>query len=81
MSGWRHVDELAGVCASWVSWKKGRCPCTTPTPDPASPCGYEGCWGKRWTHAWVSGQFLDESSHPHVPTRCNCGHPIERVDG
>lgn len=97
---WRHVDEdtipgLATFCDFEVrrdidpaTWWMEPCGCTTPTTDPASPCGFKSggpldipCgatgsddWHKRsfwWQEPWLY--------HPHLPTRCTCGHPIEPV--
>jgi hypothetical protein len=77
-------------------------PCNTPTPDPASPCGWTAwAWGtdtcatvgqsdRVHTHdAYCSNDEPGSGSpdectrdfaycHPHQPTRCTCGHPIER---
>ena len=51
-----------------------------PTPDPASPCGHPECEHDAratWTHP-PAGPYL-HGSHPHVPTRCTCGDPIEEA--
>ena len=72
---------LAPVESEWCDEHP---PCIDPQPDPASPCGYEGCplpedqpWhdmpGRQWSPV-LSPRF----SHPHVATRClNCGHGLE----
>lgn len=85
MTGWQHVElpTFPGMCAgcidemaqdSMTDYPHGiQLPCTTPTPDPTSPCGRLDChWSPAvaWPHAALS-------SHPHIPTRCTCGHPIE----
>ncbi len=77
MSGWRHVEQVtqhAGtrVCGNCYVENKV---CTTPTPDPASPC--RRCGRDLWNiaHPLIPGE--PRRDHPHQPTRCTCGHPIE----
>ena len=55
-----------------------------PTPDPASPCGYPGCIDPTGPDDEIvhcdpdCGPHTPEANgHPHAPTRCTCGHPIE----
>lgn len=69
----------------WLKPERRRhfiCGCTTPTPDPASPCDLEWCQhrGAYWWHTAlrVGGDHDQwDRLHPHQPTRCTCGHPIE----
>lgn len=77
MSGWRHkalYQEHPASLEDDASDKRSGCFCRTPTPDPASPCGYriDDC---------VCGRTQREHALPraHKPTRCTCQHPIERV--
>lgn len=77
MTTWRHARETVnfGWCLDC-----GLAPCTTSTPDPASPCGYPECEHDAratWTHP-PAGPYL-HGSHPYRPTRCTCGHPIEEA--
>ena len=75
MSGWRHGVECDDHGPSHCGFDGG-CRCTTPTPDPASPCAVCGVAGGR--HERVLG--LSPWCCPtHVPTRCACGHAIEKV--
>ncbi len=85
MSGWVHeqtVTQHAGtrVCGPCYLWNDI---CTTPTPDPSSPCGYRFDF---WTMTDVCEMPGDHPMHLYsnarmyhdfVPTRCTCGHPIE----
>jgi hypothetical protein len=79
MNGWVHVEQdfdgLGHRCSVPVGtiprrWGGFPCGCTTPTPDPASPCGYPGC---------PLPEGAPGIDHAHVPTRCTCGHAIEKV--
>lgn len=74
--------------------------CTTPDPDPASPCGFEesdifgacGMPDASWQHfrclvgpSDPEGPCPDpcpatSGCHPHIPTRCRCGHAITRTE-
>jgi hypothetical protein len=88
VSGWRHVEQVtqhAGtrVCGNCYVENKV---CTTPTPDPASPCGWTYGNGEpcdvpadRLIHPASTRPFYGLNTHDFVPTRCTCGHPIERV--
>lgn len=86
MSGWRHVERWDDdYCAAFVGTVDGcdySCGCDTPTPDPESPCGYEWCQrpASHWWHGPRQGPDHDQWDrlHPHQPTRCTCGHAIER---
>jgi hypothetical protein len=77
MSGWVHVErDSAGMCLM-LNPDESWCSCTTPTPDPSSPCGWRGRDGT-WEIPCRNGGTLHEGLlHPHQPTRCTCGHPIE----
>lgn len=85
MSGWRHTVLVGGDCGScWHESFQIGAPqdriCTAPIPDPASPCGFEGCEGWPGDHDFTVGRCQHppkHDCHPHVPTRCQCGHPIE----
>lgn len=82
---WVHEHEdarLPGACLECIAARTTFC--TTPTPDPASPCGYEykedgaPCGFRRS----MGGHEFVDADHPHQPTRCTCGHPIkEAADG
>lgn len=88
-SDWRH-GAMHGIGVKSGPNDGRRCRCTTPTPDPASPCGYNACdsdpfWHECATVPCVVDRFgyshPHEACHPHQPTRClTCGHPIERTD-
>lgn len=89
MNGWVHEDgDADGVCLVFIGihcekcMDPVQCLCNTPTPDPSSPCGYEGCVpGDLLTHEpcefWAVLEHPWSGCHPHQPTRCTCGHPIE----
>lgn len=85
MTTWRHANEwhsdFTGLTHCMAPRDNGSpCECTTPTPDPASPCGHPECEHDAratWTHP-PAGPYL-HGSHPHVPTRCTCGDPIEEA--
>ena len=49
-----------------------------PTPDPASPCGHPTCNQRAIAHVHMGAHGV-YGRHPHVPTRCTCGHPIEEA--
>lgn len=72
---WRHEDawhsQLTGLTYCMARRKNGSpCECSTPTPDPAGPCGWDDCTATGIHHPrWF----------PHLPTRCTCGHPIEEA--
>jgi hypothetical protein len=81
MSGWVHVEQdfdgLGHRCSVPVGtiprrWGGFPCGCTTPTPDPASPCGV--C-----NQGTVMCFYTN--THTYQPTRCTCGHPIEPTPG
>lgn len=68
---WRHVSDCG------TPDDDPFCGCTTPTPDPASPCAVCGVAGGR--HERVLG--LSPWCCPtHVPTRCTCGNPITKEE-
>ena len=79
MTTWRHADEMHWsnhpdfhpVCMACVR-EIAKSPCTTPTPDPASPCGV--C-----NQGTVMCFYTN--THTYQPTRCTCGHPIEPTPG
>ena len=83
MSGWRHAapwndqpEAICSRCSVEYAQRKRQDICTNPTPDPASPCAVCGVAGGR--HERVLG--LSPWCCPtHVPTRCACGHAIEKV--
>jgi hypothetical protein len=75
---WRHAEVGGSVCWADVPLGNGvvmtACGCATPDPDPASPCAVVECEHDglaTWTHG--------PSGHPHVPTRCRCGHGLVRA--
>lgn len=75
MSQWQHVKRFDdGRCAVDVEGLPDGC--YPPTPDPSSPCGLCGQNGYRTVHAT---DIAKGRRHPHQPTRCTCGHPIEPV--
>lgn len=80
MTTYRHARETAnfGWCldCSLMSDERGLAPCTTPTPDPASPCGHPTCNQRAIAHVHMGAHGV-YGRHPHVPTRCTCGHPLE----
>lgn len=84
MTGWRHTVLLGNDCGScWHESFQIGAPqdsiCTTPVPDPASPC--EECWLAAGMPVHGPVDWLPVTSqhlaHAHVPTRCTCRHPIE----
>ena len=97
MSGWVHVEHRAGqgkVCYAAVQTGETPtpCGCQTPTPDRASPCGWEMDRGQgrcdlaanraehRGCDDWRcqhDGRRRGYNCHRYRPTRCTCGHPIE----
>lgn len=90
MTGWRHDNEPADwldpSCTQCMAehWEDDPLPdgaiCTTPTPDPASPCGYEGCSEQHWQPGYEGIHDTDMGTHPIEPTRCaTCQHPIEKA--
>lgn len=100
MTGWKHGDVdydgiviagdlLTGECVrcGWVDHNPRVC--RTPTPDPASPCAFEGCASQildgalghrpfEYVHRCPDPERHVETPkcHPHVPTRCTCGHAL-----
>lgn len=84
MVGWEHADQFGRACMVPVGFDQylDSCGCTTPQPDPASPCGY--AFGRCESPAAHAGcgrahEAID-TCHDHVPTRClNCQHPIREV--
>lgn len=81
MAEWQHVWASRGYAASVCidhAEDAPPCGCTTPTPDPASPCGFEGCLippGKPW-HVWADDIEPDALHHKRIPSRCLCGHAL-----
>ena len=76
---YRHVFEVDDACGHCRAL--GEHLCATPTPDPASPCGYVYLDGGQ-----VCGRDADHEIHqppcwpPYIATRClTCSHPIEPV--
>lgn len=64
---WRHADEVrwtnGTACTECVPQGE---PCTSPIPDPASPCA-EG----------DEHEGLEANGHSHIATLCqSCGHAI-----
>jgi hypothetical protein len=86
-AAWRHAVPTGEFCGAFVSWGAGRCGCTTPEPDTASPCGFEGCELDEWLNdpheCWCMFEEAADAHpghHPHQPTLClRCHHPIERA--
>ena len=85
MSGWRHGVECDDHGPSHCGFDGG-CRCTTPTPDPASPCGT--CGRPPDMDRCSPGSLTNPSHHTAAlgchkptPTRCTCGHPIEPTPG
>ena len=80
---WRHTNPVGSshiACDACIDDPAVKYACTTHTPDPASPCGHPECEHDAratWTHP-PAGPYL-HGSHPHVPTRCTCGDPIEEA--
>lgn len=78
MTGWRHAETDTGMCTAddGLNW----CGCITPTLDPASPCG-EWYQYDRMECGAIAPATVHEMprpyGHPHIPTRCTCGHAIE----
>jgi hypothetical protein len=83
-AAWRHSEP------DWIEpyWAKcGNtsgplvCGCTTPEPDPASPCGRMYLWTTGVLPCmWYPAQHPEQSGHTHQPTLClRCHHPIERA--
>lgn len=93
-AAWRHVERLGQgeLCAVPVEARgydhRIPCACTTPTPDPDSPCGQRdhpkglpcGAVASDGWHDRRTWQHDPELWHPHHPTRClACGHALEAV--
>ena len=90
MGAWMHAEERRSLPWPYDGLEVcdvAGCVCVIPTPDPASPCGYVGCFqpDDQGPHLpcpvdiacglhreWVG-------CHPRQPTRCTCGHTIEAV--
>lgn len=87
MSGRRHVTEcgcerrhcLVDGYEPSEPGCVGPCLCERPTPDPASPCGQlvSDGFGRAFQ---CGGRDSTGHAHPHVPTRCTCGHPITKEE-
>ena len=84
-AAWRHEREDTGMCADCYdaaddSDHDAEAFCTTPTPDPASPCSQSFVFhGKT---LMTCGKTRDQhGAYPdsHQPTRCTCGHTLEAV--
>ena len=85
MTRWQHVDgdpcPVGTVKESWAGQWVSPCGCTTPTPDPTSPCARRYLWTTGILDCmWDPNDHPEKSGHPHVPTRCLCGHPIEEAE-
>lgn len=82
MAEWRHVEEAWGGCGATLPLEMTDgtevCGCIIPTPDPTSPCGLMGCGRPEGDTCHMLSRAI-RWSHRHVPTRCTCGHSIERV--
>ena len=88
MTTWRHTTgepcqaDRPLVTAGVVTTA---CGCTTPTPDPASPCGaLVATGGNAHVAEWQDcGRPADGihhmPAHDYRATRCTCGHPIEEA--
>ena len=80
---WRHTEtvNLPGAESCRQCFADAR-HCTTPTPDPSSPCGYPGCIDDGFTHCDDVGKHWHSASwfaHHHVPTLCqSCHHGVTR---
>ena len=93
MTTWRHADEMHWsnhpdfhpVCMACVR-EIAKSPCTTPTPDPASPCGaLVATGGNAHVAEWQDcGRPADGihhmPAHDYRATRCTCGHQLEAVN-
>lgn len=88
MTTYRH--RMESLVVKWCmapGTAAGYCGCTTPTPDDVSPCGWRNEYGET-CDAYLTNHGYDEhcehrmraDCHPHVPTRCTCGHPIEHAE-
>jgi hypothetical protein len=79
VTDWKHAERAYSdeVCAVKVrSPQPTICGCTTPTPDPASPCGYVGCLAAWHCDGTCPAHDRSVILHPHVPTLCTCGHAL-----
>lgn len=95
MTTYRHVEaeakgivfpgDVPGGCIHCL-WDDAPEPCRNPNPDPASPCGFEGCWMTGLSchcddpsEGCPGGHPITaDGGHPFVATRCvTCGHAIE----
>ena len=92
MGAWVHeqtVTQHAGTVVCGACYIDNRSPCTTPEPDAASPCGYDGCWlSSRDCHCddpaegCKNDHPITSDAHPHIATLClNCHHGIRRAEG
>lgn len=74
---WRHTNAFSnGDCREWlpdISPYREACNCTTPTPDPTSPCSAVRCGDREVIHRAYG------YAHAYRPSRCTCGHPIEEA--
>jgi len=72
------------VCMACVR-EIAKSPCTTPTPDPTSPCGaLVATGGNAHVAEWQDcGRPADGihhmPAHDYRATRCTCGHAIEEA--
>lgn len=87
MGGWRHDNSphSSVLYGCYAPVQTGETPtpsgCTTPTPDPASPCGRllvdEDLLGVEFPCGWPETGIVHDRHHPHRPTTCAaCGHGI-----
>ena len=81
---WVHEteDTTEGVPCCFECWWSEYEVCTAPTPDPASPCGFQR--GGRVCGTGANNLDHDAApqpwgTHRYQPTRCTCGHPIKAV--
>ena len=91
MTTWRHANEwhsdFTGLTHCMAPRGNGSpCECTTPTPDPASPCGaLVATGGNAHVAEWQDcGRPADGihhmPAHDYRATRCTCGHQLEAVN-
>lgn len=81
MTGWRHTERGWDKACGAPSDVPGfiNCGCTTPTPDPASPCAE--CPPDDPERPWVYHRCARcrEFTEFCRCARCTCGHPIEEM--
>lgn len=85
MTAYRHAVRTSKYDCGAIQWSgtstERKCLCIQAEPDPASPCGYEGCVHPPEWHLGVLCPWRhphDSLCHPHIATRClNCHHALE----